>query len=90
VVEFTKLEENVAFGDLDNFDEEFSTRECNVTPAKVELKLSSVKSTAYTTIILFHHCTNDVKTIIVKIQQVHTSHLSWESVKSRLPISLPL
>ena len=58
------------------------TKECIVTPTKVELKLPNLKSTA---IILFQHCTNDVKTIIVKIQEVHTSHLSWESIKSRLP-----
>ena len=81
------MEENVAFGDLDNFEEEFLTKECNVTPTKVELKLPSVKSTA---IVLFNHRTNDVKTIIVKIQQVHTSHLSWESVESRLPSACPV
>ena len=86
-MEFTKLEENVVFGDLDNFEEEFSTKECNVTPIKVELKLPSVKSTA---IILFNHRTNDVQTIVVKIQQVHTSHLSWESVKSRSPSACPV
>ena len=86
-MEFTKLEENVAFGDLDNFEEESSTKECNVTPTKVELKLPSVKSTA---IVLFNHRANDVKAIIVKIQQVHTSNLSWESVKSCSPSACPV